>query len=77
MSVLLDRASTHLIPVIVLAYGLLARSEEKRVIEQFGEAYRDYQRWVPMFIPRRSQWRELIARSNAKDESKDDLPLGG
>jgi hypothetical protein len=66
MSVLLDRASTHLIPVI-----------EKRVIEQFGEAYRDYQRWVPMFIPRRSQWRELIARSNAKDESKDDLPLGG
>lgn len=55
--------SVGLLPIIVLAYGLLARNEEKRVIDQFGEAYLDYQRQVPMFIPRWSQWRELVKRS--------------
>jgi len=55
--------SVGLLPIIVLAYGLLARNEEKRVIDQFGEAYLDYQRQVPMFIPRWSQWRELVRRS--------------
>lgn len=44
--------SVALFPVIVLAYGLLARREEKHVLEQFGEEYRAYQRRVPMFIPR-------------------------
>jgi methanethiol S-methyltransferase len=55
--------SVGLLPIIVLAYGWLARNEEKRVIDQFGEAYLDYQRQVPMFIPRWSQWRELVRRS--------------
>ena len=66
--------SVGLFPVIVLAYGLLARSEEKRVVEQFGEEYRAYQRRVPMFLPRMDQWRQLIERSNAKEDDKDDLP---
>ena len=39
-------------PVIVATYALLARKEERQMIETFGDEYRDYQRRVPMFIPR-------------------------
>jgi len=39
-------------PVIVLAYTLLARKEERQLVQKFGDAYRDYQSRVPMFIPR-------------------------
>ena len=56
--------SVVLLPVIVLAYALLARSEEKRVIEQFGDEYRAYQRKVPMFFPRMGQWRKLVTSSS-------------
>ncbi len=55
--------SVGLFPVIVLAYGLLARSEEKQVVEQFGEEYCAYQRRVPMFFPRMCQWRQLVGHS--------------
>ncbi|MCC6208907.1 MAG: isoprenylcysteine carboxylmethyltransferase family protein [Gammaproteobacteria bacterium] len=64
--------SVGLFPVIMLAYGLLARSEEKRMVEQFSEEYRAYQRRVPMFFPRMGQWRALVEPSNAKEEDKDD-----
>jgi len=56
--------SVALFPIIVLIYGLLARNEEKRMVAQYGEEYRDYQRRVPMFIPRPGQWRELVKHSN-------------
>ena len=39
-------------PIIVVAYTLLARKEERQMLEKFGDAYREYQRRVPMFIPR-------------------------
>lgn len=39
-------------PVIVIAYTVLARKEERQMVEQFGEAYRAYQQRVPMFVPR-------------------------
>jgi protein-S-isoprenylcysteine O-methyltransferase Ste14 len=52
--------SVALFPAIVVAYVLLARAEERRVINEFGEAYRTYQRRVPMFIPQWGHWRELI-----------------
>jgi len=55
--------SVGLFPLIVLAYVLLARKEERRMVEEFGEAYRVYQRRVPMFIPLRGRWRELVADS--------------
>ena len=41
-------------PIIVLAYTLLARKEERRMVEKFGDEYREYRRHVPMFIPRRN-----------------------
>lgn len=58
--------SLALFPVIVLVYGLLARSEENRVLEQFGDACRAYRRRVPMFIPRIGQWGEIVECSGRK-----------
>ena len=55
--------SVALFPVIVLVYWLLARREERCVLEEFGDEYRAYQRRVPMFIPRFGQWRRLIEES--------------
>ena len=51
--------SVALFPIIVLSYFLLARSEERKVVEQFGDEYRAYRTRVPMFIPRWGQWRNL------------------
>lgn len=48
-------------PVIIWAYVRLARREEARLIERFGDAARDYQRQVPMFIPRWSTLRPPIS----------------
>jgi protein-S-isoprenylcysteine O-methyltransferase Ste14 len=39
-------------PIIILAYTLLARKEEAQMLEKFGDEYREYQRRVPMYIPR-------------------------
>jgi methanethiol S-methyltransferase len=56
--------SLALFPVIVLVYGLLARREEERVLAEFGDEYRAYQRRVPMFIPRFGQWGQFVERSS-------------
>jgi len=64
--------SLGLFPAIALAYGLLARTEEKRMIEHFGDAYRAYRAQVPMFIPRWGQWR---AFAHAPTRMTDDLSL--
>lgn len=56
--------SVTLFPIIVLVYTYLARKEERQMLEQFGDDYRAYQRRVPMFIPRMSQWRQLLGGSN-------------
>ncbi|MCW5641479.1 MAG: isoprenylcysteine carboxylmethyltransferase family protein [Rhodoferax sp.] len=58
--------SVAIFPVIVLAYYLLARGEEKKVLAQFGDEYRAYQRRVPMFIPRLNQWGRLLDGTSAK-----------
>jgi len=62
--------SVGLFPLIVLAYVLLARREEQRVIREFGDEYRAYMRRVPMFIPRRGQWRALARRSRLSNEAQ-------
>lgn len=60
--------SVALFPVIVLAYTLLARREERKVIEKFGEAYLEYQRRVPMFIPLGGKWRQLVERPGVSSD---------
>lgn len=57
--------SVALFPVIVLVYWRLARSEEERVLEEFGDEYRAYRRRVPMFIPRFGQWGQFVEHSSA------------
>lgn len=44
--------SVSALPIIMAAYALLARREERNVLEQFGDEYREYMNRVPMFIPR-------------------------
>lgn len=48
------------VPVIAFAYALLARKEERQMLERFGTEYREYQRRVPMFLPRLADWRRLF-----------------
>jgi len=55
--------SVGLFPLIFLAYYFLARSEERKVISEFGDEYRVYQQKVPMFIPRFGQWQNLVGSS--------------
>lgn len=64
--------SVALFPVIVLVYAWLAYREEQQVLAQFGQAYRDYQRRVPMFIPRWGQWQEFAqaSRNQQKGDSE-------
>jgi len=64
------RVPVGLFPVIVVAYVLLARSEERRVMKEFGEAYRAYQGRVPMFIPRWGHWRQLIDLAKLSGEGE-------
>ena len=52
--------SVALFPIIVVAYYLLARSEERQVEQEFGDEYRAYRARVPMFIPRWGQWRAMV-----------------
>lgn len=58
--------SVGLFPVIVLAYVWLARSEEREMVERFGEEYRAYQRRTPMFVPRIGGWRQLVDHSSGE-----------
>ncbi len=66
--------SVAIFPVIVIAYALLARSEEKKVLEQFGNAYRDYQARVPMFIPGMGQWKQMLTRTDTVADKDEQSP---
>ena len=39
-------------PVLVIMYVRLAKIEEREAIAEFGDAYRQYMKEVPAFIPR-------------------------
>lgn len=49
-------------PVLVWMYVRLARQEEREALAQFGDAYKDYARRVPAFVPRLSQLAGAKAR---------------
>ncbi len=48
-------------PIIVIAYWLLARNEEKQMLTRFGDEYQNYQKRVPMFWPDRCGWRAALS----------------
>lgn len=56
--------SVGLFPIIVLAYTLLARKEEQKMIEKFGDSYMEYKQTVPMLIPGKGKWRQFFERSD-------------
>jgi methanethiol S-methyltransferase len=58
--------SVAMFPSIVFAYFLLARREEKQMVERFGERYRAYRQRVPMFFPRMRQWSRLLERADSR-----------
>ncbi len=49
-----------LFPVIVFAYVRLARKEEKGMLNWFGAAFQEYRQRVPMFVPRRGDWKRMF-----------------
>lgn len=52
-------------PLIVLAYVLLARREERLMIARFGGWYEAYRRRVPMFFPRPRHWNRLVEQAHS------------
>jgi len=63
--------SIVLFPIIILIYVLLARSEERKMLHEFGDEYRAYRLRVPAFIPRWGQWRNLLKMRSAGPTERD------
>lgn len=49
-----------LFPLIVLVYVRLARKDERDMLSRFGVPYETYLQRVPMYLPRRSDWRRTL-----------------
>ena len=52
-------------PVLLFMYHRLGLSEEKTMIEEFGQAYLDYKKRVPAYIPKR----ESLFSGSSKSEA--------
>jgi protein-S-isoprenylcysteine O-methyltransferase Ste14 len=50
-------------PIVVAAYVLLARKEEREMVRRFGDDYVQYQERVPMLLPHRREWSRLVQLS--------------
>ena len=59
-----------LFPLIVWAYVRLARKEEAQMIARFGDEYLAYRARVPMFFPRRGEWRRLLDATRSPVEEQ-------
>lgn len=47
-------------PILVYAYIRLAHSEERQMIDRFGDKYHEYAHRVPAFIPPLSHWKDFL-----------------
>ncbi len=59
-----------LFPVIVWAYYRLSLREEQKMIQEFGSAYETYRQNVPMFFPRRGEWKKLLSTGEPSDNEQ-------
>ncbi|MDT8316554.1 MAG: isoprenylcysteine carboxylmethyltransferase family protein [bacterium] len=59
-----------LFPFIVWAYYHLARKEEMMMIEKLDDEYRKYMEKVPMFFPRKDEWRKVFFESEESGDLK-------
>jgi len=57
-----------LFPVIVWAYYRLAGKEEEHMIRKFGDAYQTYRQNVPMFFPRKGEWKKLMSPGEFRED---------
>ena len=53
-------------PVLISAYVMLAKNEEKAIIERFGDEYRVYAAATPRFIPPSSRWKYFLNSPNGE-----------
>jgi protein-S-isoprenylcysteine O-methyltransferase Ste14 len=56
-----------LFPIIVWAYYRLSLREEQQMVRQFGNSYEIYRQNVPMFFPKRGDWKKLISISELSE----------
>lgn len=56
-------------PILVFAYGHLARAEERRMLNQFGQRYTDYAHTTPAFFPPVNQWKTFLRAPVGDDVS--------
>ncbi|MCZ6624319.1 MAG: isoprenylcysteine carboxylmethyltransferase family protein [Deltaproteobacteria bacterium] len=61
-----------LFPVIVWAYYCLSLREEHKMIQEFGNSYETYRKNVPMFFPRRGEWKKLISTREFREDEQQD-----
>ena len=64
-----------LFPFIVLAYYHLAKKEERVMLERFGDEYREYMEGMPMFFPRKDQWREVFFTADEEANRRDKFKM--
>jgi len=57
-----------LFPVIVWAYYRLARREEEQMSTKFSSAYESYRQRVPMFFPKKGEWKKLMSPGEFKED---------
>lgn len=57
-----------LFPILFWAYHLLARREERKMLEAFGAEYEAYRKQTPMFFPHWGEWKRLIDSRNITQE---------
>jgi protein-S-isoprenylcysteine O-methyltransferase Ste14 len=59
-----------LFPVIVWAYYRLAKKEEEQMVQKFGAAYETYRQTVPMFFPRKGEWKKLMSAGQFRETER-------